>query len=156
MNPLPKTQYIQHRLHRAQETFEEAQMLFEGEHLSGAVNRIYYAMFYAVSALALSHDFKTSSHTQLRGYFNREFVKTGIVPLELGKAYNLAFENRTKGDYTDLTTFEREKVSQMLQDAETFINTLTTLCKSIEPEEDLSETFEESDRSIQSSYRGEH
>ncbi|MBD3308314.1 hypothetical protein GF339_17905 [candidate division KSB3 bacterium] len=49
------------------------------------MNRIYYAMFYAVSALALLQGFSTSSHAQLRGYFNREFVKTGIISIELGR-----------------------------------------------------------------------
>jgi hypothetical protein len=44
------------------------------------MNRLYYAMFYAVSALALAHDFSTSSHAQMRGYFKREFVRTGRVP----------------------------------------------------------------------------
>ena len=127
MNPIPKAEYIKHRLNRAKETLEEAQILFENHHLAGAVNRMYYAMFYAVSALALFHDFTTSSHSQLRGYFNRDFVKTGIIPVELGKLYNLAFENRTKGDYTDFTTFEQEKVLSMLNDAENFVEVITKL-----------------------------
>lgn len=127
MNSIPKPEYIKHRLSRAQETLEEARMLFQGKHLSGAMNRIYYAMFYAVSALALSRDFTTSSHAQLRGYFNREFVKTGIIAVDLGKTYNLAFENRTKGDYTDFTTFEQDAIVKMLGNAEKFIDVITNL-----------------------------
>lgn len=129
MNPIPKAEYIKHRLDRAKETLEEARMLFDGNHLSGTVNRIYYAMFYAVSALALSHDFSTSSHAQLRGYFNREFVKTGIVSVELGKLYNLAYDNRTKSDYADFTTFEQEKILNMLNSADNFIAVISNLVK---------------------------
>ncbi len=129
MNPIPKADYIKHRLNRATETLAEARMLFDGNHLSGAVNRIYYAVFYGVSALALSHDFTTSSHSQLRGYFNREFVKTGIVSVELGKLYNLAYDNRTKGDYTDFTTFEQEKTREMLDEANDFIEVISDLVK---------------------------
>jgi uncharacterized protein (UPF0332 family) len=127
MNPIPKTEYVKHRLERAKETLAEAHMLFDGNHLSGAVNRIYYSMFYAVSALALSRDFTTSSHAQLRGYFNREFVKTGIISVDLGKTYNLAFENRTKGDYTDFTSFEQEEIFIMLENADNFIDAITNL-----------------------------
>jgi uncharacterized protein len=127
MNPLPKTEYIKHRLNRSQETLAEARMLFEGNHLSGAINRLYYALFYAVSALALAHDFTTSSHTQLRGYFNREFVKTGIVPVEMGKLYNLAYDNRTTSDYADFPTFDRDKIVSMLENANSFIKIMTDL-----------------------------
>ena len=127
MNPIPKAEYIKHRLNRAQETLAEARMLFEGNHLAGAVNRIYYALFYAVSALALAYDFTTSSHTQLRGYFNREFVKTGVVPVEIGKLYNLAYDHRTTSDYADFPTFESEKIASMLENAHNFIAMLTDL-----------------------------
>lgn len=84
MTPEEKNTYLQYRLMRARETLAEARTLFQAKFLSGTINRIYYAMFYAVSALALSKGFSTSSHIQLRGYFNREFVKTGIVSVELG------------------------------------------------------------------------
>lgn len=127
MSPISKGEYITHRLQRAQETFAEAQMLFEGNHWGGAVNRIYYALFYAVSALALAHDFTTSSHTQLRGYFNREFVKTGIVALEMGTLYHLAYDNRTTGDYADFPTFEAEKIAGMLKNTHNFLAILTGL-----------------------------
>ncbi len=82
MKPEEKATYITYRIERAKETLIEAHTLFEENLLSGTVNRLYYAMFYAVSALALLKGFSTSSHGQLRGYFNRKFVKTGIVPAD--------------------------------------------------------------------------
>lgn len=127
MNSFSKQDYITYRLKRAAETLDEARMLFEGSHFSGAVNRMYYAMFYVVNALALANGFSTSSHAQLRGYFNREFVKTGKVSVALGKAYNLAFENRTKGDYADFVTYERQQVLELLEQAREFIEVITPL-----------------------------
>ena len=46
-----------YRLQSARETLIEADALAEKGHHRGAVNRIYYSMFYAVSALALKHGF---------------------------------------------------------------------------------------------------
>jgi uncharacterized protein (UPF0332 family) len=89
---------IAYRMDRARETLREAQELQSGGHFFGSANRIYYAMFYAVNALALSRGFTTSSHSQLRGYFNREFVKTGVVPVTMGKAFGAAYDCRTKSD----------------------------------------------------------
>jgi uncharacterized protein (UPF0332 family) len=99
MTPEEQAHYVKYRIERARETLEEARALLGEGHCHGAMNRIYYAMFYAVSALALEHGFSTSSHSQLRGYFNREFVKTGKVRVEMGRAFGLAYDNRTKGDY---------------------------------------------------------
>ncbi|MHB8907914.1 MAG: HEPN domain-containing protein [Syntrophales bacterium] len=93
----------------------------------GAVNRIYYAMFYAVSALAFAHGFTTVSHNQLRGYFNREFVKTGLIATQHGKAYGLAFDSRKKGDYDDLVEFEKEQVNEMLCEATEFLHIINQL-----------------------------
>ena len=84
-------------------------------------------MFYAVSALAFSHGFSTSSHSQLRGYFNREFVKTGVIPTHHGRAYGVAFDSRKKGDYDDLVEFEKEQVWAMLVEAEHFLDVIGTL-----------------------------
>ena len=127
MNPEEKQAYIQYRMARAYETLEEARILFDKNHFHGSVNRIYYAMFYAVSALALHNGFSTSSHSQLRGYFNREFVKTGKVPVSLGRSFGFAYDNRTKGDYQDLVQFDGGQIEELLQDAKTFIDFISNL-----------------------------
>ena len=55
-----KNELIKYRLHRANETLEEAKISIENKRYLLAANRIYYASFYAVSALAIKHEFKTS------------------------------------------------------------------------------------------------
>ncbi len=42
---------IKYRLERAGETLDEATSLKESKHYHGAVNRLYYSCFYAVTAL---------------------------------------------------------------------------------------------------------
>ena len=133
MTPEERISMIAYRLDRARETLREAELLSSSHHLSGAVNRVYYAMFYAVSALALKDDFCTGSHSQLRGWFNREFVKTGRVSVELGKAFGLAYDRRTTGDYQDFVDFTDEEISEMLPVARRFIRSLSTLITSSSP-----------------------
>ena len=127
MTPEERREYVAYRLARARETLAEARVLLDAGHLHGSVNRVYYAMFNAVNALALSHGFSTSSHSQLRGYFNREFVKTGKISVELGRAFGLAFDSRTKGDYQDLAQFDAEQVSSMLETAVRFVDVVAGL-----------------------------
>ena len=54
-----------YRMDRAREAIEEAKLLFEAGHLHTYVNRLYYACFYAMSALLLTRGLSTSKHTHL-------------------------------------------------------------------------------------------
>ena len=48
---------MHYRMERADEALEEAAILSERCHYNAAVNRLYYACFYAVQALLLKHHF---------------------------------------------------------------------------------------------------
>ena len=60
INNEDRKQLIKYRIEQAQESIKEANVLIENELYKGAVNRIYYGMFYIVLALALEKEFKTS------------------------------------------------------------------------------------------------
>lgn len=63
-------------------------------HTNTYVNRLYYASFYAVSALLLLHDKSFAKHSGIRSAFHREFVRSGIVSKELGHLYDRLFDSR--------------------------------------------------------------
>lgn len=73
--PFDIADLIKYRINRAEETLDEVNLAIENGRLHLAANRIYYAAFYIVSALALKRGFKTSKHSQLLSWFNKEFVK---------------------------------------------------------------------------------
>ena len=62
--------------------------------ICGAVlfNRAYYAMFYAVLALAALKDIAISKHTHAVAFFDKEFVHKGIFPKELSRALHYGFD----------------------------------------------------------------
>ncbi len=86
---------IKHRIEKAENLSDEVAIHIRNSHLATAVNRIYYGMFHALSALALKKGFTTSKHLQLIGWFNRTFVKEGVIDQKFGKMLNTAFELRT-------------------------------------------------------------
>jgi len=112
---------IEHRMERARQAIEEGRTMFDAGYVNAYVNRLYYACFYAVSALLLTRNFSTSKHGYLRSLMHREFVKTGFIPEELSKHFDLLFNNRLKGDYADFATFEAEDVSAWLEATEEFV-----------------------------------
>ena len=56
---------IKYRIDQAHEAIEAAKILIDSNKLKSAANRIYYGMFYILSALALKHKFRTSRHQGL-------------------------------------------------------------------------------------------
>lgn len=118
---------IDFRIHQAKETIELAQFLINANKLEVSVNRIYYGMYYALTALALKHNFETSKHAQLIGWFNKEFVATGLIDQKFGKILRNAFQNRTKGDYDAFTEFTLPEVEDMLRDMISFIEAVESI-----------------------------
>ena len=71
---------VEHRLQKAEDALRAAQYMYEQSMLIFAMNRIYYSMYYAVQALLANKGKTFSKHGQVKGYFNREFVKSGRLP----------------------------------------------------------------------------
>ena len=105
---------IHYRLQRAVETLSEARLLAANAHWNACVNRLYYACFYAASALLLRHSLAAVKHSGVLGLFNRHFVKPGLVERDLGELYNHLFRKRHQADYEDLVSFDAEEVRPMI------------------------------------------
>ena len=120
--PVDKENLIKYRMQRAKETMKEAEDDISKNFLHSAENRIYYAIFYSVLALALKHEFTTSKHKQLLGWFNRNFVKPGLIEKEFGDIYRNAFENRLESDYEDFKSFSIEEVKVDFGNMVKFVN----------------------------------
>jgi uncharacterized protein (UPF0332 family) len=124
-----KQTLITYRLERANESVKAAQLLFENKLFIPAMNRIYYSMFYSVQALLILNEKAFSKHGQVKGYFNREFIKTGVFPKEFGIVFNAVFEYRQKFDYVDLLVPEKELISDYIAEAEKFIAKISSYLK---------------------------
>ena len=118
---------IAYRMERAHETITEATILRDAGHVNAYVNRLYYACFYAVSALLLTKGFSTSKHGYLRSLFHRECVKTGHLPEELGRFFDLLFDSRQAGDYADFVEFKAEEVTDWLDRTREFVDQVEQL-----------------------------
>jgi uncharacterized protein (UPF0332 family) len=118
---------IHYRLDRAAESLEEAELTANASHWNTCANRLYYACFYAVSALLLKHDMSRPKHGGVRSVFNHSFVKPGIVPVDAGKLHNSLFNMRQDGDYTDPTELDPKVVEPNIEEVRNFITTITKL-----------------------------
>jgi uncharacterized protein (UPF0332 family) len=113
---------IAFRIAQARDSIREADLLNEsGMSKRSVMNRLYYAMFYAVLALLQEKELGTSKHSGAISLFDREFVKTGLFSKEMSKALHRAFELRQKGDYMEEAEVTSDDVAEIRPAAEQFV-----------------------------------
>ncbi len=120
-----KEDYIKYRIDKAYMILDDARLLSSNQRWISAMNRLYYACFYAVHALLLKHNIETLTHNGTKTKFFQEFIKTGIIEKEYGKLYTDLFVWRQEVDYSDFAKLDSEKVLPL-------INKIGALIKIIE------------------------
>ena len=110
-----------YRLDNAINTLSEIKDHISNGFYNTAVNRMYYACFYAVSALLIAHQIEVKSHDGTRQKFGQHFVLTGMVPKEFGKFYRMIFEKRSAGDYDDFITHDLQTAETLYPGTENFV-----------------------------------
>ncbi|MFO7790468.1 MAG: HEPN domain-containing protein [Bacteroidales bacterium] len=130
MNDKDRQDLVKYRIEKARKTYNEVSLHVENALWNTAVNRLYYACYYAVSALLIDKEIRTTTHAGVRQMFGLHFVKPGIVDKELGKFYSDIFDMRQTGDYEDYIDFTKEDVYDLLNPANTLISRIENLLKS--------------------------
>jgi len=118
---------VEHRIHRAKETLTEAKGNIEMEFWHTAVNRLYYACYYAASALLIRDEHIVKTHSGAIGLLGEHFISKGLIDKEQGAFYSQLFELRQKGDYNDWIDVDPEQVKSAVNPAEEFIATIEKL-----------------------------
>ena len=120
-------QIVAYRLEKSGKTLEDARTVMGlGLWVTGA-NRLYYAAYYAVSALLIANGMNAKTHEGIIRMFNMQFVNAGKVDRELGRQYNRLFSMRITGDYGDCFDLQEADVKPMLEPAERLIEAVRSL-----------------------------
>lgn len=122
-----KTDLIAYRLKRATDTLQEINIHLENGLWNTAINRLYYACFYAATALLLDNDINASTHSGVRQMLGLHFIKTGRISSDLGKVFTDLFDKRHTSDYDDFIQVTKEDVEDFLPLATLFIKTIKEL-----------------------------
>ncbi len=114
-------EYIRYRISRAEETLRLAELALANDFLYDTVNRLYYACFFAASALLLAEGHSSSKHKGVQSLFSRHWIHTGKMPGSMGRFFHRIYEHRQRSDYTDLAAFQRSDVESWYEEASAFV-----------------------------------
>jgi uncharacterized protein (UPF0332 family) len=113
----------------AREALASAHYNFDGGYYGVAVNRAYYAFFYAATAILLTRDITRSKHAGILAAFREQFVKPGDFPVEDSLAYGQAFEMRNVADYEQLGRADPDQAQAVIKDSERFVDRCVSFLK---------------------------
>ena len=120
---------VRYRIENANLTLAEVETHKANGYYNTAVNRMYYACYYAASALLIAYGIETKSHDGVRQQLGKQMVLTGKLPAELGKFYSQLFSKRTSADYEDFICQDLETVEELLPTAQLFVKTIEQMTK---------------------------
>jgi uncharacterized protein len=109
---------------KAWERLKDAESLFSLDRYGGTVNRTYYAIFEAASAMLASLGLEFQSHQGVISKFGELLAKTGRVEPRFGHVLKKAFELREDADYAldARAEISRQTAEAELQKAREFVN----------------------------------
>ena len=120
---------ILYRQEKADLALEDAVFLTDAARYNLAANRLYYALYYAASALLLSKDISTKRHSGLITQVHLNFVKTGILTIEEGALFKVMFDLRHESDYEDFIDVESSDIEEYTPQVKELVEKLKRLAE---------------------------
>ena len=118
---------VSYRIQKANDTLKEAEGISSLGYWNAVANRLYYACYYATSALLIKNSFQAQTHRGVITLLGMHFIKTGIISENSGKLFSRLFEIRQTGDYDDLFDLTEEDVQPLLKPAKEYIKEISNL-----------------------------
>lgn len=114
-------------LEKAEDALVSAELELNQGHLTFAVNRLYYACFYAVTAVLQRDGKQFRRHSAVKAEFARAYFKTGRIETKWYKFYQKLFDDRQEGDYIPTVVFDKPSVSERLSQAKEFVSIIRSV-----------------------------
>ena len=100
-----KAEAIRYWWDKAVESLKAARRDLAAQSFSFAINRAYYAVFYAVSALFLEEGRRFQKHSGVRATLNQHLIKTGRLARKHGDLFPTNFQMAKRGFTVPTTLF---------------------------------------------------
>lgn len=125
LDPQSRRDLIDYKLEKSRQTIREAEILAKSDFFNAAINRLYYAVSYAASALMLNSSIEAATHKCVKTMLGLKFIHTGKLDKEYGQIYQRLFESRQAGDYEDFVYFDENTFAELLHLAVRFVDRMS-------------------------------
>lgn len=109
-------------LEKVEKTLQEMEVVRKNKLWTITANRLYYALFHAVSALLINDRHEVGTHRGAVSKFSLFYVKTGLFTPAEGRLYSQLQSLREDGDYNCSIDIQQEEVDEKLPNTLLLIN----------------------------------
>ena len=127
LSEIEREDLVNYRLDSAYETLDEVEVHIENKFFKTAANRLYYACFYAVTALLIKDGYETHTHNGVKILLGLHYVKENKIKKEHGDLFKHLFRLRQTGDYEVWIDVDQQDVAPLLEPAKNFIHEMERL-----------------------------
>lgn len=118
-----------YRMERAKEMLDAAKGNLEIGQFKTSLNRSYYAIFHAMRAANILKGFDSSKHSGVIAFFNKEYLKEGILERGLSIIIKNSSFLREKSDYDDFFIASKKDAERQVEDAAIFVEKVDAYIK---------------------------
>lgn len=113
-----------YRISQAEETFKSAELCLQYHFFKDAINRSYYAAFYAVKAVLALENVDFKRHKDVVAYFNHHYVASGNIERTIGKLLSRLQKKRETSDYDDFFVASKEEALEQIEAAKLILSAM--------------------------------
>ena len=130
LNDEDRREIVKYRLEKSLRTYNEAVGSIANGYVETAANRLYYAAYYAVSALLVSYKYEASTHNGVIQMFGKAFIKSKVLEKRYGTIFNQLFSLRMTGDYEDRRFLDiEEDVKPLIEPTKELIDVVSVMAQ---------------------------
>lgn len=115
------------------QTMEELQVAVDAKKWNMAANRMYYALFHAITALFVKDGHPVGTHRGAKAAFGQYYVLTGKMTPDEGRFFSQMETLRDRADYDIVFTASEKDILSYLPDAKSLIGKIGIILE--EPQE---------------------
>ena len=102
-------------LEKAKRTLDDMSFCLQEGKWEAAANRLYYALFHAVSALLICDGYNVRSHRGTMALFGEHYIRTGIFERKDGSLFSDLVIMRDNADYNCFFEATEEKLAPYIE-----------------------------------------
>jgi uncharacterized protein (UPF0332 family) len=121
------TDKVNQRMEKSRQALDDAYFLLQDKRYLAAVNRMYYAAFYIVTAYFAYKDWVVKTHSGVKTKFHLELTAYSLISEDDSKTYNLLFLRRHEFDYDDFVTYSESDIISLYKSTKALIQRIKTL-----------------------------
>lgn len=120
---------VDYRIEKARTALSDIRKIMPMEVWAIVANRMYYALYYAASALLIHDAHTVGTHRGVLSQLNQFYVKEGRLSKEDGHLFGRIFAFRQGSDYDDFIDATQSEVEQYLPRVEALVEKIVSLIK---------------------------